>query len=228
MIGGKQITVYRHVGNLKISYVNTNKVTKLIQWLESEYGEMHGSRRKRNDYLGMSLDYSITGEVRISMEEYLRGVLNDLPEKIIETPETPTTSNLFNFREDSERELLDKTRAHAFHHTVAQLLLTRIRFRKDTQTAIAFLLTRMRKPDKDYWKKLTISLSYLKRTIKLPLLLQADRVNVLKWSVDESYAAHDDMRGHIGGTMAMGKDGHGSIIIISKKQKLNTRSLTEA
>ena len=103
MIGGKQITVYRHVGNLKISYVNTNKVTKLIQWLESEYGEMHGSRRKRNDYLGMSLDYSITGEVRISMEEYLRGVLNDLPEKITETPETPAASILFNVREDSKQ-----------------------------------------------------------------------------------------------------------------------------
>ena len=51
---------------------------------------------------------------------------------------------------------------------------------------------------------------------------------MLKWWVDVSYAAHDAMRGHTGGTMSMGKDRGGSIISISKKQKLNTKSLTEA
>ena len=69
---------------------------------------------------------------------------------------------------------------------------------------------------------------YLKQTINLPLILQVNRVNVLKWWVDASYAAHDDMLGHTGGTMSIGKDGCRSIIIISKKQKLNTKSATEA
>ena len=45
---------------------------------------MHGSRGKRHDYLGMWLDYSMIGEVRISLEEYLRGVLDDFPEEITE------------------------------------------------------------------------------------------------------------------------------------------------
>ena len=63
---------------------------------------MHGSRGTRHDYLGMWLDYSIPREVCISMEEYLRVVLDDFPEEITETPETPAASNLFNFREDSE------------------------------------------------------------------------------------------------------------------------------
>ena len=75
----------------------------MIQRIESECVEMHGSRGKRYDYLGMWLDYSILGEVRISMEEYLRGVLEDSPEEITETPEKSSTSNLFNIREDSER-----------------------------------------------------------------------------------------------------------------------------
>ena len=51
---------------------------------------------------------------------------------------------------------------------------------------------------------------------------------MLNWWVDASYADHDDMRGHTGGTTSMGKNEHGSIIIISKKQKLNTKSSTEA
>ena len=103
MIGGKQLTVCLHVDDLKISCVDANEIKKRIQWLESEYGEMHRSRGKKNDYLGMWLDYSIPGEVRIYMEEYLRGVLDNFSEEITETPETPTASNLFNVREDSER-----------------------------------------------------------------------------------------------------------------------------
>ena len=82
----------------------------------------------------------------------------------------------------------------------------------------------MKKPDKDDWKKLRRFLGYLKRTIKFPMILRANRLNVLKWWVDASYASHDDMQGHTGGTMSMGKDGRGSIIIISKKQNLNTKS----
>ena len=50
---------------------------------------------------------------------------------------------------------------------------------------------------------------------------------MLKWWVDASYVAHDDMRGHTGGTMSMEKDWRGSIIRISKKQKLNTKILME-
>ena len=86
----------------------------------------------------------------------------------------------------------------------------------------------MRKPDENDWKKLRRLIGYLKQTIKLPLILRADGLNVLKWLVDASYAANDNMRVHTGGTMSMGKDGRGSIISVSKKQKLNTKSLVEA
>ena len=51
---------------------------------------------------------------------------------------------------------------------------------------------------------------------------------MIKWWVNEFYAAHEDMRGHTGGTMSMGKNGKGLIISISKKQTLNSKSLTEA
>ena len=141
-------------------------------------------------------------------------MLDDFPEEITETPETPATSNLFTVRKYSKRELLDETSAQAFHHPVAQLLFRGIRCRKDAQTEIAFLTTRVRNPDEGDWKKLSRLLVYLKRTIKLPLILRADGVNVLKWWVDASYAAHDDMPGRTGGTISMGKDGRGSIISI--------------
>ena len=120
-------------------------------------------------------------------------MLDDFPEEITETPETPAASNLFTVREDSKRELLDEKRAHAFHHAVAQLLFTWIRCRKDAQTGIDFLMMRVRKPDEDDWKKLSRFLGDLKLNIKLPLILRANGVNVLKWWVDASYVAHDGM-----------------------------------
>ena len=57
MIGGKQLTVCLHVDDLKISCIDANEVKKMIQWLESEYGEMYGLCGNRQDYLGMWLDY---------------------------------------------------------------------------------------------------------------------------------------------------------------------------
>ena len=42
MIDGKQLTLCWHVDDLKISCVDANEVTKMIEWIESEYGEMHG------------------------------------------------------------------------------------------------------------------------------------------------------------------------------------------
>ena len=175
----------------------------------------------------MWLDYSILGEVRISMEEYLRGVLKKFPEEITETPETPSAAIFFKFKDNNERELLDEKRAHAFHHTVSQLLFTGIRCRNESHTAIHFLTTRVRKPDEDDWKKLRRLLGYLKRTNKLPLILRSNGLNTIKWWVDTLYADNDNMRGHIGGTMSMGKNGRGSIISILMKKKLNTKISTE-
>ena len=100
---------------------------------------------------------------------------------------------MFNVRDDNNQDILNKTQSHAFYHAVAQLLFTGIRCRKDAKKEISFLKTRVRKPDKDDLKKLWRLIGYLKRMIKLPLILRTDRRNVIKWWVDVSYASHDDM-----------------------------------
>ena len=111
-------------------------------------------------------------------------MIDNLSEDITETPETPAAANLFNVRDNNELELLDKTWAQEFHHAVAKLLFTGVQCRKDAQTEIAFLTTRVRNPEKDNWKKLRRLLGYLKLRIKLPLILRADGVKVIKWWVD--------------------------------------------
>jgi len=48
---------------------------------------------------------------------------------------------------------------------------------------------------------------------------------MIKWWIDASFAVHPDMRSHTGATMSLGK---GSPISLSQKQKINTKSSTEA
>ena len=59
--------------------------------------------------------------------------------------------------------------------------------------------------------------------MKLPL--SAKNLWSIKWYVDVSFAVHPDFRSQTGETMTFGK---GVVQLLSKKQKLNTRSSTEA
>ena len=122
-------------------------------------------------------------------------------------------------------KLLDKGKSEAYHTTVAKGLFLCKRSRPDIQPTIAVLSTRVKSPTESDWKKLIRMLEYLKETSKLCLKLKADNLQVVKWYVDASFAVHLDYRSHTGAVMTLGE---GSIITMSKKQKLNTRSSTEA
>ena len=70
------------------------------------------------------------------------------------------------------------------------------RGRPDTQTAMAFLTTRVTEPDEDDWKKLLHSMSHSKDTVALLLTLEADDLRLLRWSMDAAHAVHHDMKEH--------------------------------
>jgi len=106
---------------------------------------------------------------------------------------------------------------------VAKLLYLSKRTRQDIQTAVAFLCTRVREPDTDDYKKLTKVMQYIRNTNDMMLTIEPD--NEAKWWVDSSYAVHPDMKSHTGIFMTLGK---GATYTASCKQKLNTKSSTEA
>ncbi len=112
----------------------------------------------------------------------------------------------------------------AFHHTVAQFLFMATRARRDIQTAVAFLTTRVKSPDEDDWGKLKRVLKYLNRTKYLKLRLTVDSLAVLKWYVDGSHNVHWDCKGHGGAMFLLGQ---GATLSYLRKLKLNTRSSTE-
>jgi hypothetical protein len=157
IMNSNQFTITWHVDDLNLSHMDNKEVTKTIDWLKSIYEEyMRVFRGKKHDYLGMDLDFANKGEVKITMIDYLKGVLEDFPEIIMGSARTPADNHMFTVREDTKKKLLDESRTTVLHHSVAQLLFasSRTRTRKDIQTTIAFMATREREPDKDEWAKL--------------------------------------------------------------------------
>ena len=95
-------------------------------------------------------------------------------------------------RDESEAKFLPEEQAVMFHHSVAQLLFLSMRARRDIQTAVLFLTTRVKKPDEDDWGKLRRILMYLKGTRSLRLRLTIDNLSTAHWFIDAAHAVHDD------------------------------------
>ena len=130
-VNGTILTILWHFDDLKISHINKAVVDHTIEWLRGIYGEICVSRGLVHDYLGMDLDYSEKGKVKISMVNFLKKCVSDFPEVITGGAPTPATDRLFDVRPKHEQRLLEEEHAIAFHHSVAQLLFAAIRFRRD-------------------------------------------------------------------------------------------------
>ena len=69
-INGNQMTICWHVDDLKVSHVDPQEVTKMISWLAKKYkttfGEVKAARGKVHDYLGMKLNFSEKGSVKLT------------------------------------------------------------------------------------------------------------------------------------------------------------------
>ena len=144
-------------------------------------------------------------------------------DKIDVSKPTPAAAYLFNV--DEESPFLNEKKAKGFHRITAKLFFVCCRGRPDINVTISFLTTRVSKPNDGDWKKLKRMLQYLYGTLDLVLKLSAFNTSIIKWWIDASYGVHDNMRSHTGTTMSLGR---GSVYSRSTKQKLNTKSSTEA
>jgi len=95
----------------------------------------------------------------------------------------------------------------------------------DVLLPVAFLCTRVSKTTKQDQGKLKRLLEYIKGTLELEYTLGAHDLKKLRSWVDASYAVHPDMKSHTGGVFTLGK---GAIYGASTRQKINTKSSTEA
>jgi hypothetical protein len=233
MIEGDQMTICFHVDDYKLSHRKTKVIDSMIEYLRQEYesifedgsGAMTVIRGKIHKYLGMTLDYTVCGQVKITMFDYADDILTTFDKEEPKGGGTKTggaPDSLIKVDETCEKLKQDK--AVEFHNLVAKTLYSTKQARPDTCTAITFLTTRVRAPDKDDWNKLVHLMRYIRGTRTMPLILSANRSGILKCWVDASFAVHPNMRGHSGGGLSLGG---GFPIVSSTKQKLNNRISTE-
>ena len=171
--------------DLKISHIDSNAVDKVIGLLRDEFGQegpltvTHG---KIHDYLGMTLDFSVPQKVQIQMYDFIDKMLADLPVDMDGTAQTPAADHLSTVN-PTPKPLPEETTI-MFHHNVAKLLFLCKQARPDLQTAVAFLSTQVKSPDEDDYKKLTQFMRYLHSTARLPLTLEEDNLQVIKWWIN--------------------------------------------
>jgi hypothetical protein len=228
IINGKQMTICWHVDDLFVGHADPNVVTDFLKWLANRYDtadkKLNITRGHRHDYLGMTIDFSHDDAVAFDMIPYIKKIFTAFPEKITGVSSTPAADHLFTVRTPTDAKLLPEEQARAFHHTVAQLLFLS-RVRRDIQTTIAFLTTRVKHPDEDDWGKLKRVLKYLNGTRYLLLTLSADSLSDIIWYIDASHQTHHDCKGHTGSILTFG---HGATTSSSNKHKIPSKSSTES
>ena len=128
-IGGQQQTICFHVDDCKLSHASSKINNKTVKWLRQEYesifedgtGEMTVNRGKIHEYLGMKLDFSSPGRVKISQFEYIEDIIIAFDKADPNGGGTKTSAapkNLFRIDEDCEK--LNPEKATEFHNIVAK------------------------------------------------------------------------------------------------------------
>ncbi|KAG7373305.1 reverse transcriptase RNA-dependent DNA polymerase [Nitzschia inconspicua] len=224
MINGKQCTVAWYVDDNKISHVEPQVVTDVIAAIEGHFGKMTVTRGRHHKFLGMDITFNPNGTVSILMEDYLKGVIEFFGEPILSSVSSAASKGLLDVNPDSP-VVAPKERIDLYGSIVPKLLHVALRARPDILPAVAFLCTRLSDPREQDWNKLRRLLQYINGTISLPRILGGGTLTRLKTWVDASYAVHPDFKSHTGGAVSLGL---GAFMCKSQKQKLNTKSSTEA
>ena len=111
------------------------------------------SQGKNHKYLGMDLDFTTKGEVKVTMSDYIKEcikIFDKVAPLELGTKSSAAASNSFEVGEDSEK--LSPRKAEDFHSPVAKILFATKRFIPDTGLSISFLTTRVRDLSKQDWK----------------------------------------------------------------------------
>ena len=123
IVDGAQLTVVWNVGDIKVSHVDRKVVTQMEMWLKKTYerlfkdgsGSMKINRGMIHEYIGMTLDYSTQGKVKIKMYNSIRDIITDFKQydPSNKNARTPTANHLFKVRYNQNKP--PETLAQVFH-----------------------------------------------------------------------------------------------------------------
>ena len=224
--GADQLSVGCYVDDLFISCKAAEGVEWLLSKMKSKFKDLTVNRGPLQSYLGQSFDFTIKGEVKVTMAGYVNDLLHLRP--LTRGAATPALDDLFTVHEDAEK--LGKVAAEIFHSTVMKLQYLAKRVRPDLLTTTVFLNSRILAPDVEDDAKLERALKYLLATEELGIRLGGKSGTLTTPTVtsfvDASYGVHADFKSQTGQVIMI--DGAGPIHVHAGKQRLNSKSSTEA
>ena len=223
MVGGVQVTIVIHVDDLMVTSVSQALLDATILFIQEKYMKVTVHDEPVLPYVGMNFDFSVKGQVTVSMEGYVKDLIETYPDWSKKTA-SPASSALFTI--DEEATLLSPGDKEILRSAVAKILYLAKRVRPELLTACIFLATRVSCPTEQDMGKLKLVLGYLHTEPDLSITLRPTGRMRVEAYIDASYAVHEDCKSHSGVLISLG--GGGPIYMESSKQKLVSKSSTEA
>lgn len=220
MVNGVQITVCFHVDDLLVTSISDALLSDLVRCLQENFANLTVNRGKTHSYLAMNIverDADFTVDMTAYIDKCVGGRTFGRPAT------SPARDDLFDEPEDSKQ--LDPDRKAKFHSSVAQLLYLCKRTRVESLCAVNHLSSRVANSTEDDDVKLERVLNYLHHTRDKKLVLKKGGVVNVEAYIDASFGAHADGRSRTGIALMLCGVCVGAW---STKQKLNTKSSTEA
>ena len=100
---------------LKSSHIDPKVNDEFLQWIKDTFmllSEVKTTQGPLHDYLGMTIDYSVPGQVSIDMSHYVKKMVKEFPQ---ENLKGASMASLWN-----ENLLLEKEQAELFHTVTMQ------------------------------------------------------------------------------------------------------------
>ena len=221
MYGKLQSTLLVHVDDILCASEYGPAHTELSEHLKKVFVDINYDTGTRLSFLGMTISFEIPGRAIISMQGFVDEFVGDYPGDKKVT--SPSNNELFDIYD--EDVLVPETDRKSFHTIVAKLLYLGKRIRPDILLTVGFLCTRVTKVTERDMIKLKRLVNYVCCTKDRTLTLQVEYPVRLFCFVDASYGVHMDGKSHTGAVVTLGA---GCILAKSSKQKIVTKSSTEA
>jgi len=228
----KQLLVGLYVDDMITFYRKFEHLQWFLSLLRIKYGPPRVQSGGTVDYLNVEIsrlaqgtDMFPAGSFVASQEKYLVKLRDAHPTWFWEdtTATAPYDTNLF---EDTDETPADSP--GEFVSLVMAYLYVCTRARPDIFLAISYLCTRAKSPTKGDEEKLRRICAYIANTIDMVLVFTpSTEMKVVSW-VDASYAVHEDAKSHSGTVITAGLERGSPVFVRSRKQKLVSRSSTEA
>ena len=197
----------------------------LIEDLQSavvaRFGDARFDDGETLNYIGMTITQSKNGVIIVKQKEYIKKIVAD--SGVLKTSTSPNHPNIMKKKTPDVRPL--HTQTYYLSLLMSAMFLAK-RTRPDILAPVCILATRVQAPDEEDMTSLLRVYEYLKGTCDMGIRYKPESLELVYW-IDASYNLHQDSRGHSGIVATVGKQ-NAPIFVRSQKQKLHTRSSTEA